>query len=271
MKKIILRVAAFVLAVCMALLLASCGNETKEQYPAPTDKFFANDFAGVMTEADINTVCTAGAALDEATTAQAVIVTVDSLDGKEPADYALELGREWGVGAEDKDNGVVILLSEGDREIYIAVGYGLEGALPDSKTGRIIDNYGISYFSADNFSAGLVNIYNAIVNEIYIEYGMQPSENYIPADLLPDTQDDVESLGRVVISWLVLMVLVVVYVLIFGRRGGLFIFGSPRFFTGGFNHHGGFGSGGGFSSGGGFGGFRGGGGSFGGGGAGRRF
>lgn len=272
MKKNILRVAALVLAICTVLSLVSCGKQTKEQYPAATDKFFVNDFAGVMTEADINTVYTAGAALDEATTAQAVIVTVDSLDGKAPSDYALELGREWGVGDKDKDNGVVVLLSEGDREIYIAVGYGLEGALPDSKTGRIIDTYGISYFSDDNFSAGLVNIYNAIVNEIYIEYGMQPSENYIPADLLPNTQDDVESLGTVVISWLVLMVLVVVYVLIFGRRGGLFIFGSPRFFGGNFHSHGGF-RGGGFGSSGGssFGGFRGGGGSFGGGGAGRRF
>lgn len=277
MKKIVLRVAAFVLIVCTAFSVASCGKETKEQYPTPTDKFFVNDFADVMTEADINTVYTSGAALYEATTAQAVIVTVDSLNGKEPADYALELGREWGVGAEDKDNGIVILLSESDREIYIAVGYGLEGALPDSKTGRIIDNYGISYFSDDNFSAGLVNIYGAIVNEIYIEYGMQPSENYIPADLLPDTQDDVESLGTVVISWLVLMVLVVVYVLIFGRRGGLFLFGSPRFFGGNFHSHGGFrggfgsGSGSGSSGGSSFGGFRGGGGSFGGGGAGRRF
>lgn len=270
MKSNILRVAALSLVAFTVLSLASCGKQSREQYPQPTDKFFVNDFADVMTEEDINTLYTNGAALDKATTAQAVVVTVDSLNGKEPVDYALELGREWGVGDEEKDNGVVILLSEGDREIYIAVGYGLEGALPDSKTGRIIDNYGISYFSDDNFSAGLVNIYNAIVNEIYIEYGMQPSENYIPADLLPDTQDDVESLGTVVISWLVLMVLVVVYVLIFGRRGGLFIFGSPRFFTGGFNHRGGFGSGGSFGSGG-FGGFRGGGGSFGGGGAGRKF
>lgn len=265
MKKKFLRVAMLLLVVVMAVSLTACGKESREQYPQPTDKFFVNDFAGVMSETDINTVYTQGAALDEATTAQAVVVTVDSLDGKEPADYALELGRQWGVGAEEEDNGVVILLSEGDREIYIAVGYGLEGALPDSKTGRIIDTYGMSYFSSDNFSSGLVNIYNAIVNEIYIEYGMQPSENYIPADLLPDVQSDTDSVGEIAISWIVLIILVALYMGIFGRRGGLFIFGSPRFFTGGFNHRGGFGSGGGF------GGFRGGGGSFGGGGAGRRF
>ena len=156
MKNNVLRVAAITLALFFVLSLSACGNQSQEQYPTPTDKFFVNDFAGVMTESDINTIYNAGAALNDATTAQAVVVTVESLDGKEPADYALELGRQWGVGAKDEDNGVVILLSEGDREIYIAVGYGLEGALPDSKTGRIIDTYGMSYFSSDNFSAGLV-------------------------------------------------------------------------------------------------------------------
>ena len=267
MKKIILRVATLVLVVAMVLSLASCGIESRRQYPQPTEQFFVNDFAAVLTEADANTIYTSGAQLQESTAAQVVVVTVDSLDDTPVEDYALEIGRQWGVGAEDKDNGVVILLSEGDREIYIAVGYGLEGALPDSKTGRIIDNYGLTYFSNNNFSTGLVNVYNAIVNEVYIEYGMQPSENYIPADLLPDSQHDISSAGEVVISWIVLIVLVMLYTAIFGRRGGLFIFGSPRFFSGGFHHHGG-GFGG---SSGGFGGFSGGGGSFGGGGAGRKF
>ena len=267
MKNKILRVAAVVLVAVILLSLTACGKETREQYPQPTERFFVNDFAAVISETDANDIYTKGAALQEATDAQAVVVTVDSLDGKPIEDYALEIGRQWGVGAEDKDNGVVILLSESDREIYIAVGYGLEGALPDSKTGRIIDNYGLSYFSSDNFSAGLVNIYNAVVNEVYIEYGMKPSENYIPAELLPEIQSDTGSFSEILISWIVLIALVALYTGIFGRRGGLFIFGSPRFFTGGFHHHGG-GFGG---SSGGFGGFSGGGGSFGGGGAGRKF
>lgn len=265
MKNKILRVASLALILVLALSLISCGKQAQEQFPTPTDKFFVNDFVGVMTEADIDTVYTKGAALDTATSAQAVIVTVESLDGKEPDDYALQLGREWGVGDKDKNNGVVILLSEGDREIYIAVGYGLEGALPDSKTGRIIDTYGLSYFQNDEFSAGLVGIYNAIVNEIYIEYGIQPSENYIPIDLLPEQQEESESAGDVAIAWLILMILIMLYTIIFGRRGGLFIFGSPWFRTGG-----GFGSGG-FGGGSFGGGFKGGGGSFGGGGAGRKF
>lgn len=269
MKNKILRViTVFVLTAVFVFSFTACGKNEEPEYPTPTERFFVNDFAGVMTEEDINTVYTKGAALDDQTTAQAVIVTVESLGGKAAADYALELGRQWGVGAEDKDNGVVILLSVEDREIYIAVGYGLEGALPDSKTGRIIDVYGIPYFSNNEFSAGLVNIYNSVANEIYIEYGVTPDENYTPIAFLPQSEYETQetSLSKVAISWLVLVIIVALYVAIFGRRGGLFLFGSPRFFGGGFNNHGGFGG-----SGGGFGGFSGGGGSFGGGGAGRKF
>lgn len=266
-NKILRAIGIFAVTVALTFSFAACDEQKKENYPEPTERFFVNDFAGVMTEEDMNTVYTKGAALNEQTTAQAVIVTVESLDGKAAADYALELGRQWGVGDSEKDNGIVILFSEQDREIYIAVGYGLEGALPDSKTGRIIDAYGIPYFSSDEFSTGLVNIYNSIVNEIYIEYGITPDENYTPIAFLPQSDADEEiSLAKVALSWLVLIVIVSLYVAIFGRRGGLFIFGGPRFFGGNFNNHGGFGG-----SSGGFGGFSGGGGSFGGGGAGRKF
>ncbi len=268
-SKILSLAAVFVLVSVLVFSFASCGKEKKTTIPTQTSSFFVNDYAAVLNETDADTIYKKGVALQEATTAQAVVVTVNSLEGVSIEDYALKLGREWRIGTEDNDNGVIILLSKNDREIYIAVGYGLEGALPDSKTGRIIDNYGITYFANDNFSTGIMSIYNAIVNEIYIEYGMQPSENYVPSELLPDSQSgETTSSGKVFVSWIILIVLVLLYTSIFGRRGGLFIFGSPRFFTGGF--HGGFGGFHGGSSGG-FGGFSGGGGSFGGGGAGRKF
>ncbi len=263
MKNKILRVATLALVLIAMFSLASCGKQAKNLYPTPTNRFFVNDFANVLNETDVNEIYTKGVALQEATAAQAVVVTVDSLDGNNIEDYALKLGREWGVGDKESNNGVVVLLSESDREIYIAVGYGLEGALPDSKTGRIIDTYGIPYFSNDNFSVGLASVYNAIVNEIYIEYGLQPTENYVPVEFLPESQYETSSAGEVIISWIVLLVLVALYMAVFGRHGGLFVFGAPRYF-GGYHHHGG-------GFGGSSGGFRGGGGSFGGGGAGRKF
>lgn len=253
------------IAVALALILAfaCCGCSDSDDFIKPTGKFFVNDFADIMTSEDEQIIYSQGVALQEKTDSQAVVITVEELDGEPIEEYALEIGREWGVGDEEKDNGIVVLLSEKDREIYIAVGYGLEGALPDSKVGRIIDTYAMPKLSTNNFSGGLLDVYNAIVNEIYLEYGIETTPNYIPIENLPETQKE-NSTSKVIISWIVLVVLVVLYIIIFGGRGGLFIFGAPRFFGGGF---------GGFRGGGhgGFGGFSGGGGSFGGGGAGRKF
>ena len=152
--------------------------------------------------------------LNNSTTAQVVVVTVESLNGLEPYDYALQIGREWGVGNNESDNGIVILLSTGEREIYIAVGYGLEGALPDSKTGRIIDRYGLEYLKNDDFSQGILSIGNALINEVYLEYGLEPEEGYVSIDSLKDESFEEDEPLTVVISWFILIVILLIVVLI---------------------------------------------------------
>lgn len=266
MKKLFNIIAA-ALAVCIFILPVSAAAK----YPSPTKRFFVNDFADVIDSSAEDEIYSKGAALQEKTTAQVVVVTVNTLDGEEPADYALGLGREWGVGQKNKDNGVVILLSKTERQIYIAVGYGLEGALPDSKTGRIIELYGLDYLKEDDFSKGLLEIFKSIVNEVYIEYGEEPEEGYTEIEDMGE--ESLEEYGaKVASSWVIMLAVVILFVLIFGRRRrGFFWFGGPGGFGGFGGHGGGFGGGFGGSSGGSFGGFSGGGGSFGGGGAGRGF
>lgn len=226
----------------------------------PTEDFYINDFAQVITAEDEAQILSKAVALNQKTTAQVVVVTVESLDGEEAWQYALDLGREWGVGDKEADNGVVILLSEYDRQIEIAVGYGLEGAIPDSKAGRIIDLYGLEYLKQDDFSKGITAIADAVINEVYLEYGVTP-EGYTPIDSIKETDDVSENAGSVIIFWVILIVIVLIFsVLPSGRGGFIWLGGGPR---------GGSGFGGsGFSS---RGGFSGGGGSFGGGGAGRGF
>ncbi len=249
------------------ICLGICGCGAQEGYPKPTEKFFVNDFADVLSAEDEEQIYNKGAALQKKTTAQVVVVTVDSVGAEEISDYALNLGREWGVGDAEKDNGVLILLAVGDRDVYVAVGYGLEGALPDSKTGRLLDYYAMDFFAEDEFSKGMASVYGAIVNEVYIEYDMTPDESYTPIEQLPYEDEESEGALRVGISWLILIAIVVLYMSIFGRRGGIFFMGGP----GGFGGRGGFGGGFGGRGSGGFGGFSGGGGGFGGGGAGRSF
>lgn len=258
------RIISIICLLAISLFLCGCGEE--DGFPKPTEGFYVNDFADVLDKNDEEEILSRAVTLNNKTTAQVVVIAVEDLDGLEPYDYALQIGREWGIGSEEKDNGIVILFAEEEREIYIAVGYGLEGALPDSKTGRIIDRYGLELLKQDKFSKGLLNITKAIINEVYIEYNIEPEEGYTAIDLLPDEVYGEESPGEVAISWIIMIVIVALFIFFSSRGGGgpFIWFGGPRGFGGG-----GFTGGSGRS--GGFGGFSGGGGSFGGGGAGRGF
>ena len=70
-------------------------------------------------------------------------------------EYALELGRKWGVGDGEKDTGVVLLLATDDREAAISVGYGLEGAVTDAQSGILLDTYAVPHFKENDFSTGM--------------------------------------------------------------------------------------------------------------------
>ncbi len=246
----------FIVLMTILLLLSFCGcSEKKEEYPSPKDGAYAHDFADILSKSTIEDIDKQGKALEDSTTAQVVVVTIKELDGQSIEEYALGLGRKWGVGDEDKDNGVVVLLSKDDREIRIEVGYGLEGALPDGKVGRIIDDY-TGYLSDDDYSTALLGIYNTVVNEVYVEYGMDPPDQ----DTLVSPYEDGTDVATISVAAIIFIIIAII--LIFGGRGrGMMFFGPPRFF-GGF---------GGFGGSSGFGGFKGGGGSFGGGGASRKF
>lgn len=205
-------------------------------------------------------------AYEDTTSTQIVIVTLPSLDGVPESSYAIELGRQWKVGQEGQDNGIVILASRNDRKIFIATGYGLEGAIPDALAGRIIQSVIVPNFRQGRFYEGLSNATDALVLAARGEFTALPGSNNEPF-LDPD-------LVRLLIFLAIFMFI------IYSRGGGSgggkkyrsrrrsdfpVILWGPTF---GGGHRGGGGFGGGGFGGGGFGGFGGGGGSFGGGGAG---
>lgn len=257
------------IVIILVLILCFSITATAIDLPEPTSRFFVNDFANVIDDEVEDELQSIGASLYNQTTAQVVVVTVDSLDGYDVSEYALELGREWGVGSEESDNGVILLLSVNDRQVTIQVGYGLEGCLPDGKTGRVLDQYGVPHFTYDDFSTGLADTYKVLVSAVCEEYGVELSDDYnlelynYDADILVSDVND----ETMIILYLVFMVVIVIVLILSGKFGG----GSHH---GGGTHYGGHTYRGGFSSGGfrgGSGGFRGGGGSFGGGGSSRGF
>lgn len=254
------KVSAAVLTVILLLMSLSVGAFAAK-YPTPTQKFFVNDFADCISDADEQKMQSMAEELYKKTGAQVVCVTVNSLDGKDVRDYALGLGREWGIGSKNND-GVLLLLSVEERQIDIEVGYGLEGALPDGKTGRILDNYAIPYLKSDDFSTGLREAFSALIGETATEYGVEVNGSSLAPD--EDEDEEYESSKAVIIDFIIFIIILLVIRKITGRTPFIF-------FGGGGNHRSGGGFSGGGFSGGSSGGFSGGGGSFGGGGSSRGF
>ncbi|HLG02985.1 MAG TPA: TPM domain-containing protein, partial [Bacteroidia bacterium] len=93
------------------------------------------------------------------TSNQIVIVIVDDLGGSDANSFATKLGQDWGVGKADKDNGIVILVKPtgppNQRDVYIAVGYGLEGPIPDITANHIKQEILVPNFKAGNYYEGL--------------------------------------------------------------------------------------------------------------------
>lgn len=87
------------------------------------------------------------------------IVVVDTLCGYPPSDFAFELGQAWGLGRKGIDNGVLVLVKPhgraGDRHVFIATGYGLEGVIPDATAKRIVEDEILPMFRDGRFYQGL--------------------------------------------------------------------------------------------------------------------
>ena len=155
--------------------------------PAAGSGIYVQDNAGVISEDDKQQMLSLGAELDNKTTAQLAVLTINTLDGEPIEDYALEVLRQWGIGSKEQNNGALIVVAVKDRRSRIEVGYGLEGSLPDGLTGRIQDQYMIPYFKDGNYSKGILQGYNTELSGVkYQAPAPQPQKNtgYSLDDLL---------------------------------------------------------------------------------------
>ena len=141
--------------------------------PSASSGIYVQDYAGVLSAPARSYLQNLGRQLEQKTTAQLVVVTVKSLKGAPLEDYSLKLLRDWGIGQKEKNNGVLLLVSTGDRKSRVEVGYGLEGALTDSLTGQIQDQYMIPYFRKGTYEPGIAYGYEALARRIAKEYNVQ--------------------------------------------------------------------------------------------------
>lgn len=271
-----MRKLAFCLLFLSILSVGFAKRESDAIPTAPNPPRLVNDFAGVLEYADIAAMERQLVDFNDSTSNVICVVTVNDLGNYSAAQFAYEIGDRWGVRSKDKRNGVVILIKpstgKGDGDVYISVGYDLEGAIPDAIAKRIVEQKMIPELSEGHYQAAIDSALTYILPLASGEISASDLENE-------------DSPLFILISILCIVVPILILIHISKKSGGhgnnhtggsndyggrtIFMGPSP------FGGYGGYGGFGGFdgSSGGGFGGFGGFGGSggFGGGGAGGRF
>ncbi|PQO97476.1 methanol dehydrogenase [Pseudomonas frederiksbergensis] len=190
---------------------------------------------------------------EKTTGEQLVVVTLPDLQGADIADFGYQLGRYWGIGQKDKNNGALLIVARAERKLRIEVGYGLEDRLTDAQSSVIINQVITPAFKAGNFSKGISDGVSAMLVVLGGNPLNEPSTVY---ESRGNQESDFVARHPGIFVFLVLLFILTIFV---GQMFGILPSGGGR-------GRGGFG-GGGFGGGGGGGGFSGGGGSFGGGGS----
>ena len=225
--------------------------------PKPAGYF--NDYAGVVSKEAAYRFNEQLAQFERDTSNQVVVAVFPKMQSdSDIADYTQRVAQAWGVGQKDRRNGAVLFVFVQDRKMFIQVGYGLEGALPDATAFDITERHIKPLFRTGNYEAGLATGIDLICKAIRGEYkgsGKTVAER---------------KGGGAVTGVLPFIIFIIVLIMLsrLSRKMGGYGYSSgggvPIFIPSG----GGWSSGGGGGDGGGFSGFGGGGGSFGGGGAG---
>ena len=189
-----------ILALFLTLLYTS---GFAQDFPAKPNTL-VNDYTGTLSEVQKQQLENKLVAFDDSSSTQIAIAIIKSVGQYDINDYALGLGRAWGVGGAKKNNGVMIVVSLGDRKISMQTGYGLEGALPDIITKRIIENEIKPYFKQGDYYGGLDAGTTAIIKYTKGEY-----KNDAPKAAKKSTG-----------SGIAIIVIIIVIIIIIARKGG---------------------------------------------------
>lgn len=154
--------------IAIILLAVACASVVNASTPRPPDvpRDYVVDLAGVIRGDVARELNTYLQTLEQKTTVQVLVLTVQSLDGQSIEEFALTTKEQWKLGQKGKDNGVLIAVALNDRKYRIEVGYGLESVLPDSLVGSIGREYFVPAFKQGDFSAGIYNGTVAVIRTI---------------------------------------------------------------------------------------------------------
>lgn len=162
----------FIIKIFFALLFISFAfvAHTQDIPAKPVPPRLVNDYTNTLTGDQRQALERKLVILDDSTSTQISVVIVETTGDYDIAEYAVKLGREWGIGGKERSNGVLLLIAKGDRRLHIATGYGVEGALPDITAKHIIEDIIRPNFKGDDYYRGIDEGTDAIIKAVKGEY-----------------------------------------------------------------------------------------------------
>ena len=173
------------IVACLVLMMAMAVMGGVPSKPAEFNCVF--DYGSMLSSEEAQLIRIAGDYIRAKSKAELVVITVENLDGMVLEDYAHELFNTWGIGDKEKNNGVLLLVNKETTlagtsgRVRIEVGYGLEGALPDSVCGRILDEKTLPAWDKKEYGRGIVEGYMEIVRRTAMEYSLEMPQELMDA------------------------------------------------------------------------------------------
>lgn len=143
----------------------------------PPNDGYVTDTVSVLKPEDEQALEQKLAVYKSTTSNEIAILIVSSLEGEDIAEASVEIGREWGIGTKENDNGILILVDYEGREVMIATGYGLEGAVPDIVAKGIIEIDIVPLFRDGQYAEGLNAAVDSLMKHIGGEYTAERYES----------------------------------------------------------------------------------------------
>ncbi|MFA5988931.1 MAG: TPM domain-containing protein [Sphingomonas sp.] len=147
-----MRLLRMMLALAGLWLIA--GPAAAQTFPPLTGRVV--DAAHILSPQQVAQLEQLSAATEQASTRQLIVATIPDLQGYPIEDYGYRLGRAWGIGQKDANNGIILIVAPNERRVRIEVGYGLEPIMTDALSSEIVRNAIIPKFKAGDMGGGVV-------------------------------------------------------------------------------------------------------------------
>jgi len=158
------------LLLLLSVLLAVTGLGAAERIPPAPPRYF-NDYAGVVDRGTADTLNRQLEQFERDSSNQLLVVIYPKMESDSSVeDYTVRVAQAWKVGQQDRDNGAVLFAFMQEHQLYIQVGYGLEGAIPDALAKRIIERDIVPRFRAGDVDGGMTAAVGALIAAAKREY-----------------------------------------------------------------------------------------------------